>query len=142
MTHYIKAFTVIGADGTEQATCGKFVYPAEHSPEPECTGCQRWIDALAAPPITHVLVRQRVFLASLGQHMVTDWSASRARADRSEDDFVTVRALSGGVIKTFEPDAWESVSVRDAEGEELFGWANDRAWASHKASLKLRRRSA
>lgn len=50
-THYVPAFTVRGHDGTEQAACGQFVYPAEHSPEPTCENCLRWIDALASPPV-------------------------------------------------------------------------------------------
>lgn len=45
VTHYVPAFTQPQPRGLQTAVCGRHVFAHEHSSEPSCDTCQRWIDA-------------------------------------------------------------------------------------------------
>lgn len=44
ITHYLPAFTSV-RQRLQMAVCGKLIEQHEHSAEPSCDKCQRWIDA-------------------------------------------------------------------------------------------------
>lgn len=44
VTHYVPAFTQPQPRRAQTAVCGQAVYAREHSSEPSCDKCQRWIN--------------------------------------------------------------------------------------------------
>lgn len=53
MLHYLPAFT--RTDGVrQQAVCGRYVFPMEHSTEPTCPACRAWLGV--EPELTHEMV--------------------------------------------------------------------------------------
>lgn len=46
MTHYLAAFVTVSRDRAariQQAVCGAFIGPGDHSREPECSTCAAWL---------------------------------------------------------------------------------------------------
>lgn len=43
VTHYVPSFTQPQPRRAQTAVCGQAVYAREHSSEPSCDKCQRWI---------------------------------------------------------------------------------------------------
>ena len=87
---------------------------------------------------TSVLVRKVTRLQATGSVHVTDWSMANATADEFDPGVLTITGTDWTVLATVQPDGWESVSVFDGSGHEIFSFRNDPAWRSHVES-KVRR---
>lgn len=51
MTHYIVAMTHRKRNGDQQAACGEYVRQVEHSPEPSCEACRRYVQSIASDDV-------------------------------------------------------------------------------------------